>query len=1517
MLTLIMRRLTLLPLALMLCSHLWADSICKEPAADVFFKFISEEVNLGTGTVDLRLELNSRETVIWEPEGFSVSGYFDISSTTGISAGTALTPGNPVTLTLTAEYALNDLPYYAHEVEVDYAYVNQSGFSETAKRTAVIYFTPYSTIEIWDEHDAVRLNRIWQRGAEDGAPARQTILQSAIPTSDIPAGYEQGDDEAFDYETVDGLAYAVPRLYPNFPGYPVDTSGGNNRVNGDFNGRLDNLKIFTFYRPDNAAANIELGLRGATVEVWRERNFWWDEHIDTYYTDNDGFVVDNNNNRVVDFCTNASGNNIDVYLKIKMKDRPDRIRAKHEGTSGSSRTITTPSINLAESNTPIAIEFGDANSELELQPRDLGIAFTWAKWLKAETNAELIPLSTTVSVRMKIRVDDNDGTSFYRRSVDDIFLDDTDIENEFTMFHEYGHYVDDQVFNVNYSGVGGIHWTTDNNQNTIQTMVEGWGSGFAFIMDELLYGLDNESGGPFGPHRRWAYSLNNAGGVQFPDLTTPYLAEMVFAQVILDLWDGQNNFSANGNPTWGTGNTDDENVEMSFADLIDPLVNHPGAPYDMLEYFNLLLTGDCEFDDELQDLFYFNFSRTSLPLDDINILNTDEITRTLALTWVIPEITNDVITGTQNLNHTFLVADAVALDGVNESYNITRFKLDKYNLLGQLASTVNRNFSPVWEQDDLIVRNGATLQVHGNGDPQYYQEPDPNNWTYTQYSNHLNVDLCGQGQYTIDDQGTLELGSVTPYRTTHFRIKEGSRVVLNPNSQLIIRNNSRLVIEEGAELVFEAGASILLEGNGSILEIDGDLHIGENAVFTFNGDGHILFGNDHWNETFYIDPTASIELKGAGPTDLILVVKNGCHFWADQKFDHISITKGRIEMGTNANILVNGSSFVLEDIVVDKSGTSKHGGLITAGQPNHTIKNVEINNASTGLRAVQFWGNGGIITITQSSFNDCDKGLKVEAGGVKLVSCSFTGNQEGYYQDMGNYFSQLISTDFNNNVHGVRFNSSGGDLNLNNSDVLGGSTGFRGVQMNGPGTLRGKCAHIEGNSYQGIGYYSGASLDLSDNFYSAGAQWRILNNGVSIYAFLADEILLNEGKNDLIPAVENQGNVVQGYFIGPNINGPHTFPEVKNHWNTRTSNPNGASPAYNTDYETYVTDGIFPSFIANLYFTDAVRSPAWSSCSYGIGNGNGGGGGSNKTTSESSNPLYNCNSCRDLETPNFEQVSLNEAIKTTMGFLEALNSEGSDGEAYYLMYEILTSDLSSPSDEERKLIRLGLDIARMAFRGGLEDGSICATPSDCEAVPDQLEALKNVAYSLTGGEAEKEMVDMDRAMADYAIGDYPQALLAMAALKQNVNTGLESYLSYAECYIDAQQSLMDGTLNLDGFISQITYCHTLKSSSDEQNSAYFRGLHPEVPMDQSAMDKMDVYPNPTNEEVFIRFANPEVEIQQIIFVDIAGKVVGKQDFEAQNLQSVQYAVGELAEGVYLMEVKTNQGSYHEKLVVRR
>lgn len=808
--------------------------------------------------------------------------YFTITSSTSASkaaSGIFLVSGDQVTYTFTLLYDHTNLPYYYKEIITKYSSSTQS---ITAR--IYIYLTPYNTIEIWDQVDFVNLNRSWFSEPGSSSDVYQTrifIDKDSIPVSDVPdfsalRGSTQLDtiDENIDFNMVfiDGLGYAIPMMEDTTIQDDEALQKGGKKT---FRGKIENLRIYTWHIADFTGAWHKIGLKNATVEIWRDKT-GIDKKIKTVYTDNEGYIISSGGSRTVHFSTKSYKNTIKIYLKVKMISQSGRLRVKKPGST-SPISYETSTLNLSSTGNYELLNFGD----IDLGVHRGGKQFSWTKWAWDLTNIELDDEGEQVTTHLKIIMRNNEG-SFTEWGTRRIKIGSDRRDAEISMYHEFGHWVLYDLQDGHYApNTGGEHSTSHDNKSPQETLVEGFASGYAFIMDEILFFLDDEANHNDAP----SSENHHITFITSTNISHIYTAEYSYATLLLDIWDGNTNYTNYGytsgtlpNQSAHYGDIDlgiqEDNFEMPLLEILRPFFEIGSSDVtviqNVVQYYFELKTGDCIFDGEMSNIWRLN-TYTGLGMDGIDLF----VTRIAHDRYELSDDNGWEFVETYYYyypNH-----DLDQLNNSNLSYNLG-FPATSNSTLWAIQIPTYKFISV---RDPLEIRDGAHLgfnrnesvlkvsgglqnyNLSGQGINMVLSSPTPGSFqNFYVCGNHTVIDV-GNG-------GSLLIGDASVNNTAEVRFERGTTIILRNGSNLTIDDNSKLIIECGARLIFEDGAGIILNGTNAKLEIYGHLEVGTNAAFTFTGTGSLIkYGYPNMTVSFHHNPNSSFVVSSGTTVELV------------------------------------------------------------------------------------------------------------------------------------------------------------------------------------------------------------------------------------------------------------------------------------------------------------------------------------------------------------------------------------------------------------------------------------------------------------------------------------------------------------------------------------------------------------------------------------------------------------------------------------------------------------------------
>lgn len=220
--------------------------------------------------------------------------------------------------------------------------------------------------------------------------------------------------------------------------------------------------------------------------------------------------------------------------------------------------------------------------------------------------------------------------------------------------------------------------------------------------------------------------------------------------------------------------------------------------------------------------------------------------------------------------------------------------------------------------NELIVRGSTVLSVNGKGRNGFGNGRfDQANRPGSHYT--AKTAYC-QTMVSITDSAHLVLGSsATDGGNTaamHFGL--GATLNLKKGSTLLINDGSVLIIEEGAKMHVERGAKIILDGDNARLFVDGELIVGESAVFSVlagasKRSGYVRFRNLGGGygaaKITALGDSAEFVLGGKGKAfDMVMQLEGQVEFSMQNPFRVFKVNDARIAYGSNSSLLVNGNA---------------------------------------------------------------------------------------------------------------------------------------------------------------------------------------------------------------------------------------------------------------------------------------------------------------------------------------------------------------------------------------------------------------------------------------------------------------------------------------------------------------------------------------------------------------------------------------------------------------------------------
>ncbi|MBP6639754.1 MAG: T9SS type A sorting domain-containing protein [Bacteroidia bacterium] len=1438
----------------------------------------------------------------------------------------AMAADDTVRKTLLFQYPTSALPFYP--IQMTFVVLTSPETEDFVTTISCIYFTPYNTVEIWSFADFINLPRTWYF-PNSSSPTRVYIYEDSIPVSNIPSEYEPTEDWQENFQSIhmEGLAYAIPMLATHPDTLVLDTTDVNapdslsrwdncgpgfRRYLGTITGQVLSPFLFVYKEGDTL-----LPLEGLKVQIWEDDGPIFSNMLGDSVTDANGYFT-----KTINTCQALEGNELEIKVRIVAENEEYDIKGKTAIVYGLVSFKDTQPVDWAYNNGNVMspLNFGQlmvyrgsfravhlAQMAYRYVNTNSGVTLENGLVIRAEVNVTScrfipntycgFPMIQAAQVATAAIIGSTVGVVYYliNRPEPNILLHHTGGTTENTPWHEFGHFVMWQLqgkcFTEPLSQTAPGHCFPCMS-NPRLAWNEGWVQAFSMIVDNSNRNWDNES--DYYGKRSLEHLVDDAGTASGQGFRSEYKV----ACAVFDLWDGADKFSNwtvpptsnqynDRNPTsiphlWA--NDKEDKVSLSFEDICLAIIEGDNnAPNNQIEsiqgfYKNIIRWRGCEDRAKIREVFDQN--RVVGHVENFPNGNYDGFS-------------GDEIQGIENYSYSGTLW-SMLFEHERDIKSLYAFPYHDYNL-----ATATQNGS-TYLSDPIHISGGTSL---------FFNKNLPFKFQYGNYSTDrpasnstMQADLCGELTVLVDDGGNVVIGDQAVAMHADVALNHGSTMILGgPNASnsghLLINNHSRLKIESGANLILDVGAEIELAGNDAVLEIDGNLILKDNAVFTFTGSGHVVWGNSNAGPNITCGANTGIALQGSSKSDPILYVKPGAHIQPETSLAHLNLHDGTIRMGPGASISTADAAFILDNLHVALDGTvGKHNGIYVHGQAIHEIRDVEVSGAFKGITAYQMWNQGSILQLMNCEFHDCEVGLQVHTRGVNMISCDFQNNTIGYQQDAASVLSRVQMCSFENNEQGIEFKSTGGDLYFHASES---DFNVYGLRFSGPGSLYSKCSSTSNNSEAGIVVAFGARLMLNDALYSAGSQHVSVGNKYSVAALFPRLIDLYFGKNDLVPNQLNANRDIYGYMALPGTTSA-TLKALRNHWNT-TGSATGIAPSYNTDY---LVANLNNGQLYPVYFDDTNPAAA-PSCAY-------------SNTGLPGSTLRSCGECGTITTKSFVDIPLDSAMRKAIGYLELVDSTQNDLTALELFEEIAGAFPNEPTEEEQYLNGLLMSLSKTAFNGACASGKISTLESINSISNDSnIIAIQTILSAQLYDDAVSTFLQsLDEAMFKHTQGFMDTTLTRLDSLISMSMSGFQSYLDYADCYVEAEANAMNLVFERDEFDSQVATCETNKwHESDLLNDGSLERFAASL----ENRITMLAYPSPANEVVWVNIQNADPNaIAALALWDAQGRnlqIPIRQQFGSATSPCFVLDTRMLSAGIYIIRFQSGDKSVSQKLIV--
>jgi hypothetical protein len=765
-------------------------------------------------------------------------------------------------------------------------------------------------------------------------------------------------------------------------------------------------------------------------------------------------------------------------------------------------------------------------------------------------------------------------------------------------------------------------------------------------------------------------------------------------------------------------------------------------------------------------------------------------------------------------------------------------------------------------------------------------------------------------------------------------------LLLKQNSQLTIGYGSKIVIENGGKLVFESGAAIALYEQ-SFIEVKpgGKIEIAENATFTWSGKGYLKINTNTWGVSNIVatGPNAKFHKTGSGygPFDEKLVeITGGGSLSVDKSLAEFKLQRGYVLMDEHTLLDVESKMRCYFVKFTTNNTIKKHAGIMVYGQQNEAyLDNCIVENAGWGILMLNNSGNATQAKIVATKFINNEIGVYIQGKGADLSYCTFWRNTHAAIQlDMLTLPANLYKINAEGNGNGLLSNATNFSLiNITDSKIY---QNLSGVQVTG-GTLTVGCSKIYNNFGPNIHLKNQTTLGLeparwaktgNNYFYNDFTTSIALNNAWSLF--------MDKGKNHFQVNPNYSSQAINGTLRSAGVWWQRlVFPIVagQNYWNV-----NGTSPVMQTvsSSNDYLITQKYRTTTANVSILDGspfTAAPTFADCGSGNSLPYNPGDQPSVLIGKPNLTLSNGSDIKDYFMTGLDKLYIQNSYESAISIFELI-----------VKHDYGTSNDIQLSDEEY-ISEQGLwsEVVYAAYEKmleGLTSGIYAGVIGDYASDPDLYDKVRLAQEHLIGNMVAADTLayehwfklSLDNAIVYKLMGNLNTCYNKLDNLKAaTFNTSTNANLvNYTLCRVENEISLRDSVITkmdydtaLNNCISELGYTYPTtalnvgEEPADPIEEGYFgkKGNDVNKPnaelnhhVDEQNTNEVTVYPNPSNGLVVVSANGVKVE-SITIYNELGMKII---TYNNTNTITINKS------GLYLLEIKTDKGTYRKKVIVQ-
>jgi hypothetical protein len=770
-------------------------------------------------------------------------------------------------------------------------------------------------------------------------------------------------------------------------------------------------------------------------------------------------------------------------------------------------------------------------------------------------------------------------------------------------------------------------------------------------------------------------------------------------------------------------------------------------------------------------------------------------------------------------------------------------------------------------------------------------------------------------------------------------------------------------------LTYNQGAVIQLKGDNAVLEINGRVHIGDNATFGFtypgSNSGYIKFNRgqgvwwDNWapnNAHITCGTNARINLQGQSKTDKMIdisqinvaIPKNLTQFVMAKC--QVDFNDNDAQLETDRPTFINNSTFTRGNVINGRAGR----GLLVFGQSTCVINKCDFIKLHRGITGALFYSGTKLTGVINCYFFDCTNGVLTYGGGMNTSNNNFLNVAdpiESVDATANSFISNnIVNTNSQNqtNYYALGIGTHGANVEFDIQKNTVNNVDYALITNNS--NIKLKCNDLQ-NNVVGLLAVDNAKVNMSDLL---GAGYNNANNCgtfaqfMEANAFDADQgfnnfQIANGGPCTWVPPV-NHFPFTPGYFICPTImegslinfvdfnplppsHNYQIFAE-QNFWRPLGSATDAIENRQNKVRKIDLTDLNNPIIDSASVFTgNVLTNTSLVTCPTN------GGGGTNCNGAPcriAVHPLDDNSNSSIITTASFYNKKLQKALQFSLNKMDKMQNSNKVNQAADLLTECLTYNYATPvtNSVDKYLLELAYQklftcVAQLAEWH--RDSAITFNP-----MPATLQSRFNDLHTICALRAGRKSISetdykeindlilLDKAMI-YRISDNRQLALNLVnniIASSPKATHVNMYENF-RCIWSTEIEAINGNIPVYEALEQIKLCTEKYSNIPKQTSSTARKINPTQKSEVVYANEhaIAVFPNPTYGNLSIAYSLVEFKSITLEIFDAQGKMMGIYNLSPEE-KTLNIDNLNLENGVYFYTIKGDgKNLMSKKLVV--